>query len=296
MSLNEKINTDIVDAAASDISSRDYAKTGNATPPVNLERSRTGSLTLTPEMFERLYLSPKNDTDNTLRRLWGNPTPIALAGFLLALTPLSCVLMGWADASSAIVLVPAFTYLGGLIMVVSGLLEFFLGNTFAALSFSTFGAFYLSFGMLLNPDNGIAAAYANSASATDVFNNGANSPGYLSGLAWYCFWWGILDALYFIVSLRTNLVFALVFITIDIDLFLLAASYWTTALGGSAALASRLQVAGGAFGFLCSLTGFYLEASILFDTLDFPITLPLGDLSGWIRPKSARQKSKESLA
>ncbi|ORY77008.1 GPR1/FUN34/yaaH family-domain-containing protein [Protomyces lactucae-debilis] len=246
-------------------------------------------------MFERLYLNPKNDTENTLRKLWGNPTPIALAGFLMALTPLSCVLMGWGGATSTVVLVPTFTWLGGLIMVVSGLLEFFLGNTFAALSFSTFGGFYLSFGTLLNPDNGIAAAYANSASATETFNNGGSTTGYLSGLALYCLWWGVLDFLYFIVSLRTNVTFALVFITIDIDLFLLAASYWQTTLGHTD-LAQRLQVAAGAFGFLCSMTGFYLEASILFDTLDFPITLPLGDLSGWIKPKSVRQKAKESLA
>jgi len=32
------------------------------------------------------------------KRKFGNPTPLALAGLVLALTPLSCQLMGWRGA------------------------------------------------------------------------------------------------------------------------------------------------------------------------------------------------------
>lgn len=64
----------------------------------NLERTNT-YLTITPEMFEKLYLSPKNNVTGDLRKTLGNPTPVAVLGFCVALTPLSCELMGWRGAS-----------------------------------------------------------------------------------------------------------------------------------------------------------------------------------------------------
>ena len=77
-----------------------------------LRRLRTaGSLSITPELFEKIYLSPKNRVSNNIRSTFGNPTPLyvcpacvhsvlltgyrALVGFLLSLTPLSNVLLGW---------------------------------------------------------------------------------------------------------------------------------------------------------------------------------------------------------
>lgn len=90
-----------------------------------LERIRTaGSISIPPELFEKLYLSPENRVKGDLRKTFGNPTPLyvlnnclhepsyptrtgvlgltsilrALIGFLLSLTPLSCDLMGWRGA------------------------------------------------------------------------------------------------------------------------------------------------------------------------------------------------------
>lgn len=78
-----------------------------------LRRLRTaGSISITPELFEKIYLSPKNQVSNNIRSTVGNPTPLyvplfpcawscfltllsALVGFLLSLTPLSNVLLGW---------------------------------------------------------------------------------------------------------------------------------------------------------------------------------------------------------
>ena len=42
-----------------------------------LRRMRTaGSLTITPELFEKIYLSPKNQVSNNIRSTFGNPTPL----------------------------------------------------------------------------------------------------------------------------------------------------------------------------------------------------------------------------
>jgi uncharacterized protein len=35
-----------------------------------------GSLSISPELFEKLYLSPKNQVSNNLRSTFGNPTPL----------------------------------------------------------------------------------------------------------------------------------------------------------------------------------------------------------------------------
>ena len=35
-----------------------------------------GSISISPELFEKLYLSPKNEVKGELRKTFGNPTPL----------------------------------------------------------------------------------------------------------------------------------------------------------------------------------------------------------------------------
>jgi uncharacterized protein len=67
------------------------------TNPNRLHRETTFA-TLSPEMFEQVYLAPKTATRGDLRHTFGNPTPIAVVGFCIGLTPLSIELMGWNGA------------------------------------------------------------------------------------------------------------------------------------------------------------------------------------------------------
>lgn len=42
-----------------------------------LKRIRTaGSISISPELFEKIYLSPQNAVKGDLRRTFGNPTPV----------------------------------------------------------------------------------------------------------------------------------------------------------------------------------------------------------------------------
>jgi len=42
-----------------------------------LNRIRTaGSISISPEMFEKIYLSPQNKVKGDLRKTFGNPTPV----------------------------------------------------------------------------------------------------------------------------------------------------------------------------------------------------------------------------
>jgi hypothetical protein len=52
-----------------------------------LQRIRTaGSISIPPELFEQLYLAPKNRVKGELRQTFGNPTPIGKS-FLICFNP-----------------------------------------------------------------------------------------------------------------------------------------------------------------------------------------------------------------
>lgn len=183
------------------------------------------------------------DRAGNLRKTFANPTPLAIVGFLLALTPLSCVLMGWRGAGSPAILLGGFYTMGGLCMLLGGLLEFFLGNTFPFVVFVSFGGFWTSFAIINSAYFGIGYY---GTTATEI----AASVAYNSRLAFYLIFWGVLCFIYFIISLRTNIVFAVIFISVDAAFVLLSATYWSIAKGHTA-LAGKLQIAGGACGFVC---------------------------------------------
>ena len=53
-----------------------------------LRRIKTaGSINISPELFEKLYLSPQNKVSGDLRKTFANPTPLALLGFVSLFFP-----------------------------------------------------------------------------------------------------------------------------------------------------------------------------------------------------------------
>lgn len=60
---------------------------------------KTPSNNTSPEMHEILNISCRNESHNRLSPSFGNPTPVAILGLCIALTPLSIELMGWRGAS-----------------------------------------------------------------------------------------------------------------------------------------------------------------------------------------------------
>lgn len=49
----------------------------------------TKQYTISPELFEKVFLAPKTDVVGELRKTFGNPTPIGILGFSVGLFPLS---------------------------------------------------------------------------------------------------------------------------------------------------------------------------------------------------------------
>jgi uncharacterized protein len=74
-----------------------------------------------------------------------DPAPIGLAGFAMTTFLLSWVNAGLASEAVAAAVLPLALFYGGLVQLLAGMWEVRKGNTFGALAFSSYGAFWLSF-------------------------------------------------------------------------------------------------------------------------------------------------------
>ena len=100
---------------------------------------------------------------------------------------------------------------------------------------------------------------------------------------------GMLCLVYLVCSMRTNLVFLLIFFTLVPAFGLLAGTFFNAA-EGNAATAAKCQEAAGAFAFVTCLLGWYIFFAIMLASVDFPFSLPIVDLSGMIKGASEKQK------
>ncbi|KAI4119319.1 MAG: hypothetical protein LQ345_000756 [Seirophora villosa] len=263
-----------------------------------LTRLRTaGSVNISPELFEKLYLSPESRVKGDLRKT-------ALVGFLLSLTPLSCDLMGWRGAGgNGAASTGVFFFFGGLLMILGAIGEWIIGNTFPFVVFGTFGAFWLAFGATLVPWFNAYGAYVTDpvAAAANMGNPGNPAgleiPAFNSSFAFFLIFMGLICLVFLLCSLRTNLVFVTIFFTLVCAFGCLAGAYFNLALYhaneanmAAATRAARCLVAGGAFAFITSLAGWYLFLAIMLASLDFPLQVPVGDLSTLIRGASEKAR------
>ncbi|EOA83781.1 hypothetical protein ACJQWK_01039 [Exserohilum turcicum] len=246
-----------------------------------------GSISISPELFEKLYLAPESKVKGELRKTFGNPTPLAIIGFLLCLHPLSMTLMGWRGAGGGgAANIGWYYFAGGLLMTLGGLGEWILGNTFPFVVFCSFGAYWLGFAATLQPFYNAYGAYKNPSVQTST---GLESAGFNVGIGYMLIMMGILCLVFLVCSIRTNLVFFLIFFTLVPAFGLLAGSYMYIAQG-RLSLASKLAEAGGAFCFVACLCGWYIFFAIMLASVDFPFDLPIVDLSSVVKGASDKRK------
>jgi succinate-acetate transporter protein len=135
-----------------------------------------------------------------------DPGPLGLAGFAMTtfvLSMFNAKLVG--SGGEPVVLGLAIAY-GGLAQLLAGMWEFRTGNTFGAVAFSSFAAFWISFFVLVQ-------FFAPNIPAADA--------GHAIGL--YLWAWAIFTTYMFVASLRTTGAVALVFLLLAITFILLGA-------------------------------------------------------------------------
>jgi hypothetical protein len=123
-----------------------------------------------------------------------DPAPLGLAAFALTTFVLSMMNANFvSDAGVPVVLGLALAY-GGAAQLLAGMWEFRTGNTFGATAFTSYGAFWISYFVLVQFD----ASLIPSGHAGD-------------SIGLYLIAWGIFTAYMFVASLRTTGAVALVF-------------------------------------------------------------------------------------
>src|SRR5436305_12445230 len=114
---------------------------------------------------------------------------------------------------------------GGAAQLIAGIWEFRTGNTFGAVAFCSYGAFWISFYFV-------------------VHSVGENKPSEVfSGLGLYLWMWGIFTVYMFIASLRTTAAVALVFLLLAITFIILGIGNSSLA-GGTAATNGTIKLGG----------------------------------------------------
>jgi hypothetical protein len=103
---------------------------------------------------------------------------------------------------------------------------------------------------------------------------------------------GLLCLIYCIASIRTNIVFFSIFLLLIPTFGCLAGAFWHNTQGDSGK-GLKLQHAGGALAFVICLLGWYLFTVLVLAAVDFPLQLPVGDLSGYVKGASDRRAAKE---
>jgi uncharacterized protein len=159
--------------------------------------------------FERTQTEPTAGQTATERVQFvptpvADPGPLGLAAFALTtfvLSMFNAKLVG--SGGEPVVYALALAY-GGLAQVLAGMWEFRTGNTFGAVAFTSYGAFWLSFWAYVQ-------FFAEKVPAADA--------GHAVGL--YLIAWGIFTTYMFVASLRTTAAVALVFILLAVTFFLL---------------------------------------------------------------------------
>jgi len=163
-------------------------------------------------------------------------------------------------------------------MILGSVGEWFIGNTFPFVVFGTFGAFWLTFGATLQPLYNAYGAYAPPTATSPAA--GLNTVGFNASFAFFLVFMGLLCLIYLICSLRTNIVFMLIFLTLVPAFGCLAGAYWqlANAFGAGATeappIAATLLLAAGALTFITDMCGWWIFFAIMLAALDFPIQLP----------------------
>jgi succinate-acetate transporter protein len=183
-----------------------------------------------------------------------DPAPLGLAAFAATTFMLSMFNAGFMGASGEPIVFGMALAFGGFGQLIAGLFEFRTGNTFGAVAFTSYGAFWLSF-------------WAFEQFYADKITN-ATTLDHAVGL--YLITWGIFTAYMFIASLRVSAAVVAVFA-------LLTATFLVLGIGHAQQSSSLIEW-GGYLGLATAVAAWYASfAGVTNDTFG-RVVLPVKDL------------------
>lgn len=123
-------------------------------------------------------------------------------------------------------------------------MEWILGNSFPSVVFLTFGAYWLTFAGTLSPN---FAAFSSFAATGQAASTGLQAQGFNASFGFFLLFMGVMCFVYLIASVRTNMCFFFIFLTLVLAFAMLTAAYWYLAMDyqGNAAIAGRFIIVSG---------------------------------------------------
>lgn len=177
-----------------------------------------------------------------------NPAPLGLMGFGMTTVLLNIHNAGFFPIDSMILAMGIFY--GGIGQVIVGIMCFKRGDTFGTTAFTSYGLFWLTLvGLIVMPKMGLATSPANF-------------------MGWYLALWGIFTGFMFIGSLCYPLAKQVVFGSLTILFFLLAARDFT----GS----DLIGTIAGFEGIFCGLSAIYFAMAQVLNAEFGRVILPVG--------------------
>ncbi len=179
-----------------------------------------------------------------------NPAPLGLSAFALTTFVLSAANAQLFPLSDVTVIVSLAFFYGGLAQLLAGMWEFKAGNTFGATAFSSYGAFWLAVGAVVQ------------------FH--LAGPG-TAGFGWFLLGWTIFTGMMFLGTLRANVALLLVFLA----LFL---TYLALTIGDLGNSTTWNQI-GGWLGIITAILAWYTALAGVLASVKAPFQLPTFTLS-----------------
>lgn len=221
-----------------------------ATNDPNLQLAAFGG-----EFQPGLYRAPKKNI--------ANPAPLGLSAFALTTFVLSLMNVNTRGLIGApsLVLAIAFGY-GGLVQLLAGMWEMAVGNTFGATALSSYGGFWITFGIILTP-GGFAIV--------DTLG-GITSPDFMNSFGLFLMGWFIFTFILLTCTLRSTLAFFMLFFTLDLAFLMLGIAWLKGTAAGPNVACNK---AGGAFGLMAAFLAWYNALAGIADSTNSFFVIPV---------------------
>lgn len=191
--------------------------------------------------------------DTTVIDRTGNPAPLGLMGFGMTTILLNLHNAGFIALDTMILSMGIFY--GGLAQVIAGIMEWKKGNTFACTAFTSYGMFWLTLvGLVTLPKTGLGLTGP----------SGFSMPAYLG-------MWGLFTLVLFFGTLRLNRALQVVFGSLTVLFFMLAA--------GDAMGSAALGRAAGWEGLFCGASAVYAGLAQVLNEVNGKTVWPLGPVT-----------------
>jgi len=191
-------------------------------------------------------------------RKFANPAPLGLSAFALTTFVLSLINMKTQGIGEPqIVVALAYGY-GGLIQLLAGMWEMAVGNTFGATALASYGGFWLSFAIILTPGGFEIVAQL--------------GPEFYTSMGFYLIGWFIFTTILLLCTLRSTVMFFLLFFWLDLAFLMLGLGYL---LNGPAGPNGNLVKAGGFFGLLAAFWAWYNALAGIMDSTNSFFVVPV---------------------